>query len=152
MQLVSRGPEMLPVCGAGRGGEGQSHTTESFSKSPACQRAPSSEAPPPGAPPALLFMWPSSLLSISSKETPSPPLLSGAPSAPPLPAQLVSAAGRWEGGGWTALLAVRPGMGAPGGRGRTRRRRRAGTWRIRVWGPLQVRRERWFVLLSNRRP
>lgn len=94
----------LPVCWAG----GSPTQPRVSLKRPSCQWAPGSEAPPPGSLPALLFLWPSSLLSISSKEPLSPPLLSGPPSALPCPPQLVSAAGSWQRCGPIGLLAVRP--------------------------------------------
>lgn len=150
MQLVSRGPEMLPVCWGWGGSPIQPRVSL---KSPPCQRAPSSEATPPGSPPALLFLWPSSSQHLERNAVPATPVwspISAPPPAPPRPSwSAQQEAGRTVGGS-VCLLSV-PGMRAPGGRGRTRRLRRAGTWRIRVWGPLPVRRERWFVLLSNRR-
>lgn len=147
LQLESRGPGSCPSAGWG----GSPTQPRVSLKRPPCQWAPHSEALPPGSLPALLFLWPSSLLSTSLKELLSPPLLSGPLSATPCPPQLVGAAGSREECGWICLLAVRPWNGAPAGQGGAQRLQRAGTWRIRVRGPLQVRRESLFVLLSNRK-
>ena len=116
--------------GAGRGSRIQPRVSL---KSPPCQWAPSSEAPPPGAPPALLFMWPSSPLSLSSKETPS--RHSGLEPHQRPPAR---PAGRrsWKLGGlWVDRPACRPPWNGSPRRARPHPETpEAGTWRIRVWG------------------
>lgn len=109
---VPRARDVARLLGGGGGSPIQPRVSL---KSPPCQRAPSSEAPPPGSR-QLCFLCGPALLSISSKETLSPPLLSGAPSAPP-PARPSWSAQQEVGravGGSVCLLSA-PGMGAPGG-------------------------------------
>lgn len=148
---VPRARDVACLLGVG----GQSHTTKSFSKKSPMPAGPKFRSNTPRVPASSAF----SVAQLSSQHllernaVPATPVWS--PISAPLPApprpswSAQQEAGRAVGGS-VCLLSV-PGMRAPGGRGRTRRLRRAGTWRIRVWGPLPVRRERWFVLLSNRR-